>query len=68
MPESKAPVRGNTDAALQRLEVLNSITILETSLEEMSSLAEHLTDAGAAPLKAKTDTLHIAIVAINGRV
>ena len=32
----------------------------------MSSLAERLVDAGAVPLRAKTDALHIAIAAING--
>ena len=56
--------RGNRDAAQQRLEVLESITLLETLLEEMSSLAENLVLAGAVPLRAKTDALHIAIAAI----
>ena len=58
--------RGNTGAAQQRLEVLESITLLETPLEEMSALAEDLVLAGAVPLRAKTDALHIAIAAING--
>ena len=57
--------RGNADAAQQRLEVLESITLLETPVEEMSSLAEELVFAGAVPLRAKTDALHIAIAAIN---
>ena len=57
--------RGNTDAAQQRLEVLKSITLLETPLEEMYSLAEDLISAGAVPLRARTDALHIAIAAIN---
>ena len=51
--------RGNGDAAQQRLEVLESITLLETPLEEMSSLAENLVLAGAVPLRAKTDALHM---------
>lgn len=58
--------RGNADAAQQRLEVLESLTILESPLEEMSSLAEKLVFEGAVPLRAKTDALHIAIAAING--
>ena len=58
--------RGNRSAAQQRLEVLESITLLETPLEEMSALAENLVLAGAVPLRAKTDALHIAIAAING--
>ena len=57
--------RGNTDAAQQRLDMLESITLLETPLEEMYSLAEDLIAAGAVPLRAKTDALHIAIAAIN---
>ena len=58
--------RGDTDAAQQRLDVLESITVLETPLEEMYSLAEALVAAGAVPLRAKTDALHIAIAAIHG--
>ena len=50
--------RGDTDAAQQRLDVLESITVLETPLEEMYSLAEALVAAGAVPLRAKTDALH----------
>ena len=57
--------RGNTNAAQQRLEVLKPITLLETPVEEMYSLAENLVATGALPLRAKTDALHIAIAAIN---
>ena len=45
--------RGNTDAAQQRLDVLESITLLETPLQEMYALSEDLVAAGAVPLRAK---------------
>jgi hypothetical protein len=56
---------GDPQAAQERLEVLRSMTLLETT-EEASALAKELIQAGALPAKAAGDALHIGIAATNG--
>ncbi|MHB1422064.1 MAG: type II toxin-antitoxin system VapC family toxin [Gemmataceae bacterium] len=56
---------GNPQAAQERLEILQAMTLLETTVEALA-LAKELIQAGALPAKAADDALHIAIVATNG--
>lgn len=56
---------GDPQAAQERLEVLRSLTLLETTAEALA-LAKELLQAGALPAKATDDALHIAIAATNG--
>ncbi len=56
---------GDAQAARERLEVLQSMTLLETS-DEALDLAKELIRAGALPAKAADDALHIAVAAQNG--
>lgn len=56
---------GDSQAAQERLEVLKSMTLLETS-DQALDLAKELIRAGALPVKAADDALHIAIAAMNG--
>lgn len=53
---------GDPEAAQERLAVLETMTLLETS-EQALALAKELIQAGALPAKAAEDALHIAIVA-----
>jgi hypothetical protein len=56
---------GDLQAAQERLEVLNDVTLLETTAEALA-LAKELIQAGALPAKAADDALHIAVAATNG--
>ncbi len=56
---------GDSQAAQERLEVLKTMTFLETS-DQALDLAKELLQAGALPAKAADDALHIAIAAMNG--
>src|SRR5437763_4608995 len=56
---------GDTQAAKERLDVLKTMTLLETS-DEALDLARELIQAGALPTKAADDALHIAVAAMNG--
>jgi PIN domain len=56
---------GDAQAAQERLDVLNPMTLLETS-DQARDLAKELLQAGALPAKAADDALHIAIAAMNG--
>lgn len=55
----------DSQAAQERLEVLKTMTLLETSAEALD-LARELIQAGALPAKAADDALHIAVAATNG--
>lgn len=56
---------GDAQAAQERLEVLEPMTVLETS-DESLDLAKELINAGELPAKAADDALHIAVAAMNG--
>lgn len=56
---------GDPEAARERLDVLQAMTFLETTVEALA-LAKELIDAGALPAKAGDDALHIAIAATQG--
>jgi predicted nucleic acid-binding protein len=56
---------GDAQAAQERLEALNGMTLLETS-DQALELAKELIQAGALPAKAVDDALHIAVAAMNG--
>jgi hypothetical protein len=56
---------GDSQAAQERLEVLKTMTLLETS-DQALHLAKELIRAGALPAKAADDALHIAVAAMNG--
>ena len=56
---------GDSQAAQERLDVLKTMTLLETS-DEALDLAKELIRAGALPAKAADDALHIAVAAMNG--
>ena len=56
---------GDPEAAQERLQVLSSVVLLETSSEALD-LAKELLLAGALPAKAADDALHIAIAATEG--
>ncbi len=56
---------GDSQAAQQRLEVLKTMTLLETS-DQALDLAKELILSGALPAKAAADALHIAVAAMNG--
>ena len=56
---------GDTQSAQERLEVLRTMTLLETS-DQALELAKELIQAGALPAKAADDALHIAVAAMNG--
>ena len=56
---------GDPDAAQERLNVLNTMTLLEVT-EDALALAQNLVDAGALPEEATEDALHIAIAVTNG--
>jgi hypothetical protein len=56
---------GDPQAAQERLEVMKDMTLLETSQDALD-LAKALIQAGALPVKAADDALHIAVAAMNG--
>jgi predicted nucleic acid-binding protein len=56
---------GDFQAAQERLEVMKTMTLLETSGQALD-LAKELIEAGALPAKAADDALHIAVAAMNG--
>ena len=56
---------GDVEAAAERLEALQSVELLEASVE-VDSLAMALTDAGAVSATEPRDAYHIAIAAVNG--
>ena len=56
---------GDPEAAQERLNVLQSMTFLETTPEALI-LAKELIRAGVLPAKAANDALHIAIAATQG--
>ncbi len=56
---------GDPDAARARLEALESVTLLEATLEA-ERLAGTLLDSGAIPRRAAGDAAHIAVAAANG--
>ncbi|MGO8745343.1 MAG: type II toxin-antitoxin system VapC family toxin [Thermoguttaceae bacterium] len=55
---------GDPQAAQDRLAVLNSMTVLETTAAALE-LAKELIQAGALPAKAADDALHIAVAATH---
>jgi len=55
---------GDLRAVRERLDVLAPMTVLEIN-EEAVELAEELVQAGALPVKAGNDAMHIAIAAIH---
>jgi hypothetical protein len=55
---------GDPQAAQERLDVLEKMTLLEIR-EEAAALAEELVRAGALPVKAGNDALHIAVAAVH---
>ena len=55
---------GDPQAAQERLEVLEKMTLLEIK-EEAVALAEELVRAGALAVKAGNDALHIAVAAVH---
>ena len=56
---------GDPDAATERLDVLDPLTLLETT-EDALVLSRQLIDSGAVPREAPEDALHIAIAVTNG--
>jgi hypothetical protein len=56
---------GDSQAAQERIAILDAMTLLEISAEAVS-LGAALVQAGALPVKAETDALHIAIAAVHG--
>ena len=56
---------GDPDAASERLDVLDPVTLLETT-EDALALSRQLVDSGAVPQEAAEDALHIAIAVTNG--
>ncbi len=56
---------GDPQAAQERLAVLKSMTVLETTTAALD-LAKALIQAGALPPKAADDALHIAVAATHG--
>jgi len=56
---------GDAQAARERLEILDSMTLLPTS-EEALELAEVFLDTAALPAKAAADALHVAVAAESG--
>src|SRR5438270_12942892 len=56
---------GDSQAAQERLDVLKTMTLLETS-DQALDLAKELIQAGALPAIAADDALHIAVAAMNG--
>src|SRR5438093_1920594 len=55
---------GDTQAAQERLAVLQPMTVLETRAAAMD-LAKELIQAGALPAKAADDALHIAVASTH---
>ena len=56
---------GDPQAAQERLEAMQAMTLVETSPAALS-LAKDLVQAGALPAKAGDDALHIAVAATQG--
>jgi len=56
---------GDADAALERLEILRNLELLEI-YEEVQRLADSLVDGGAIPKSQPRDALHVAIAAFYG--
>jgi hypothetical protein len=56
---------GDPEAARRRLEFLANVPLLDAS-DEVHILAEELYQRIPLPAKARTDSLHIAIAAVNG--
>ncbi|MYC78679.1 type II toxin-antitoxin system VapC family toxin [Candidatus Poribacteria bacterium] len=56
---------GDRGASQKRLDVLEKLTLLDTPREALNFLSDDLINAGALPLKARIDSFHIAITAIN---
>jgi predicted nucleic acid-binding protein len=56
---------GDVVAAQERLEVLRTMTLLETTNESLA-LAKELIRRSALPQKSASDALHIAVAATNG--
>ena len=56
---------GDTDAARARLEMLESVTLLNVN-EETEELTRRLLALGAVPRQAAADAAHIAIAVTNG--
>ncbi len=57
--------RGNPTAAQQRLDMLASLTVLET-LPTVDPLAQQLLETGAVPQNFRSDAQHIAIATVHG--
>ena len=56
---------GDIEASQKRLDILEKLTLLDAPKEVLDSLSDSLINAGALPLKARIDSFHIAIAAIN---
>ena len=54
-----------TTVSQKRLDILGKLTLLDAPKETLDSLSDNLINAGALPLKARIDSFHIAIAAIN---
>jgi predicted nucleic acid-binding protein len=57
--------RGNAQAAQKRLERLDKLTEVPVT-QEAVDLAERLIKAGALPMKAFADAMHVAVCVVNG--
>jgi predicted nucleic acid-binding protein len=55
---------GDAEAAQERLAVLRPVTVLETTAEALE-LAKELIQAGALPMNAADDAVHIAVAAAH---
>jgi len=56
---------GDSEAAKERLTLLDKLTLLEIT-EEALALAQHILQTGAIPVGFPEDALHVAVAAVNG--
>jgi predicted nucleic acid-binding protein len=56
---------GHTEAAQRRLQILQSLSVLEIN-DAAKNLARHLAKAASIPRKATEDALHIALATVHG--
>lgn len=56
---------GHKEAAQRRLQILQSLSVLEIN-DAAKSLARHLAKAASIPRKATEDALHIALATVHG--
>lgn len=56
---------GDAVAAKRRLEMLDTLAVLETT-KDIRAISQALLKVGALPAKAELDSLHIAVAAVHG--